>query len=110
VNSDIAREMKNIEDAHDDLEIRRMRVDMSDKPYFEPTTDRPLRTVVVDATTGVFDYPKAVHLAEDIARHGRKFGLKLQVIVTDVNLTRYELGGSGPLITGAEKVAASSRV
>ena len=110
MNSDIAREMKTIEDAHDDLEIRQMRTDMSDKPYFEPTTDQPLRTVVVDATTGVFDYPKAVHLAESIARHGRKFGLKLQVIVNDPARCFGDVGNSAAIRGDAEMVTASSRV
>ena len=110
MNSDIAREMKALEDAHDLLDARELQLAASEKPYFEPTPSHPLRTVEVDATTGVFDYPKAVYLGEQIAKRGRKVGMKLQIVVTDVNLTRYELGGSGLLISGAQKVAASSRV
>jgi len=104
VNSDIAREMKALEDAHDLLDARELQLAASEKPYFEPTPSHPLRTVEVDATTGVFDYPKAVHLGEQIAKRGRKVGMKLQIVVRDSNSCIHDLGGSNALRSMAEMV------
>lgn len=97
----IGYQMTVLIDAHAELEARQMMVVADDAAYFEPTDDHPLMTVTVDARTGVFDYPRAVYLAEEIGKDGRKVGMKLVIIVPNMQRKYPDIGNSGSLLSNA---------